>query len=284
MNKRLLSIIFAAVIAMIAVIMIYAYLNREKQKYLIENQETYVVVATQNIPAGETIQPKMVTTKPWAVKYMQPRVLQNPQAAVGKIAKFEIYESELITESRLTVRREVQDSLAVRLPQGKRAYTMKFDNAVESAVANQVKVGDYVDIIGVFPFAQQTPQGQVVKQDISVTLFQKILVMGMQPGESTVFTFALTPEESAILNYARRTGSLRLILRHPLDTNIEKVPMVEENVLWQYILRMMGQQLVQQQQQDKQPEQVDSSAKSYEPSPTLEIYRGSKREEVPLNR
>lgn len=280
MNKRLLSIIIAAVMALLAVVMINVYLNREKEKYKIEHQMVPIVVAKQNIAAGDTIQSSWLEVRSWPSKYLQPKVLQNPQAAVGKIALGEILAGEQILDTKLTMVRRTQDSLDVRLPQGKRAYSIKFDNAIETAVANQIKVGNRVDIIGVFPMPQII-DGKMATVDASITLFQNILVMGTQPAAeqgATIFTFALTPEEAAILTYARRQGNLRLVLRHPLDTSVERIPMVETNVLWQYILSNLGQQLTQEKQkpQEKPPEP--------EPSPTMEIYRGTKRERIELNR
>lgn len=279
-----MSIIIAAVMALLAVVMVNAYLNREKEKYRVEHQMVYVVVATQDIPKGTTIEPPMVATQTWPQRYLQPKALENPQAAVGKIALGDIMKGEQILATKLTIVREVQDSLAVRLPQGKRAYSMKFENPMETTVAQQVKVGDYVDIIGVFPY-QNIINGQTTREDISVTLFQKILVMGIQGvSDGIVFTFALTPEETAILTYAKRQGSLRLVLRHPLDAAIEKIPVVEANVLWNYILRMVGQQLVQKQEETQErTEESPAPQPQPAPPPTLEIYRGTKREEVRLN-
>lgn len=282
MNKRLLSIIIAAVMALLAVIMVNAYLNREKEKYRIEHQMVYVVVAKQRIPSGMPITISLLEKKSWPQKWIQPGALQNPQAAVGKKANGEILQGEQITKSKLTTVRRVHDSLDVRLPQGKRGYSIKFDNAIETAVANQIKVGNHVDIIGVFPMPQMV-NGKMVTVDASVTLFQNILVMGKlagSPAGATVFTFALTPEEAAILTYAKRQGSLRLILRHPLDGSIERIPMVETNVLWQYILSNLGQQLTQRQ---PKPPAMPEETLAPAPSPTLEVYRGAKRDRINLD-
>lgn len=279
MNKRLLSIIIAAVMALLAVVMINAYLNREKQKYRIEHQETYVVVAGQDIPKGETIHPNMLSTIQYPQKYLQPRAIQNPNAAVGKIALGDIVKGEQVLETKLTIPRQVQDSLSVRLPKGKRAYTLRFDDFQVTAVGGQIRPGDYVDLIGIFPFTQQI-DGKDVTQNVSVTLFQNILVLGAvgEGGGNFIFTFALTPEEAAILTYAKTRGSLRMVLRHPLDTEIKRVPYVEDTVLWQYIISTLGQQLVQpQKEQSKQAEKPP-------PAPAkLEIYKGTKKEEMKIN-
>lgn len=274
--------------ALLAVVMVNAYLNREKQRYQIELQETYVVIATQDIPKGATILPKMVKPTSFPVKYIQPTALQNPNAAVGKIAVTDIVKNEQILSTKLTTIRKVRDSLAIRLPQGKRAFTIAI--APLMAVGGDIKTGDYIDIIGSFPYTQNI-DGKAVTENVSVTLFQKIIVMGIKGGgdNKLIFTLALTPQESAILSYAMGQGALRFVLRQPLDTAIESVPPIEANALWQYILSTLGQQLVQQSQQQQQQEKIQRVEQSLpppqpEPTPTLEIYRGTKREELELRR
>ena len=243
----MLSIIIAAVMALLAVVMVNAYLNREKQKYQIQIQETPVVVATEQIPKGATIMPKMVKPVSFPVKYTQPGVLTNPNMAVGKIAVADILPNEQILSTKLTTIRKTEDSLAVRLPQGKRAFTI--DIAPLFAVGGEIKTGDYIDIIGSFPYTQNV-DGKAVTQKVSVTLFQKILVMDIkQGGKGLIFTLALTPQESALLSYATSQGELRFVLRQPLDTTIEAVPPIEANALWQYILSTIGQTFVQEQRE-----------------------------------
>ncbi|MFC1646404.1 Flp pilus assembly protein CpaB [Candidatus Omnitrophota bacterium] len=276
MNKRLLSIIIAAVMALLAVVMVNAYLNREKQKYQLQLQQTQVVVATKHIPKGTTILPQMIKPIGFPVKYMQPGVLNNPNIAVGKIAAVDILQNEQVLQTKLTTVRKVQDSLAVRLPQGKRAFTI--DITPLMAVGGDIKAGDYIDIIGSFPYTQNI-DGKPVTENVSVTLFQKITVMGKKTvGDKSRFTLALTPQESAILSYAINQGALRFILRQPLDTAIESVPPIEANALWQYILSTLGQHLLQTQKK----QELAPTSQPEERPPTLEIYRGTKKEEIKL--
>ncbi|MDD5004906.1 MAG: Flp pilus assembly protein CpaB [Candidatus Omnitrophica bacterium] len=287
MNKRLLSIIIAVVMSLLAVVMINTYLNREKQKYKIQLQETTIVVAGQDIPKGATIQPNMLRQVKFPVQYMQPDVLQNPNAAFGKIAVTDIHKDGQVLSTMLTTIRKTEDSLAVRLPTGKRAFTIKIEPLM--AVAGEVKAGDYIDIIGGFPYTQNV-DGKAVTENVSVTLFQKILVMGVNRDSSgsLVFILALTPQESAILSYAMTQGALRFILRQPLDTAIESVPPIEANALWQYIISNLGQQLMQQPQQEKkkeEPQVVEQPvAPPPPPAPTLEIYKGAKKEQIELKK
>jgi len=252
---------------------------REKQKYKIQLEETTVVVASQNIPKGATILPSMLKQTRFPLQYIQPGVIQNPNAAVGKIAVTDIVRDEQILPTKLTTVKRVDDSLAVRLPTGKRAFTIKIEPLM--AVGGEIKAGDYIDIIGNFPYTQNV-DGKAVTENVSVTLFQKILVMGVNRDSDgkLVFILALSPQESSILSYAMTQGALRFILRQPLDTSVESVPPIEANALWQYILNTLGQQLTpqQQQKQTQEPELIEPTEP--EPTPTLEIYKGTKKEEV----
>lgn len=280
MNKRLLSIIIAVVMALLSVVMINTYLTREKQKYKVQIEETTVVIASQNIPKGATILPTMLKQTSFPLKYIQPGVIQNPNAAIGKIAVTDIVRDEQILPTKLTTIRRVDDSLAVRLPTGKRAFTIKIESLM--AVGGEIKAGDYIDIIGNFPYTQSL-DGKAVTENVSVTLFQKILVMGISRDSDgkLIFILALSPQESSILSYAMTQGALRFILRQPLDTAVESVPPIEANALWQYILSTLGQQLVTPAQPQKET-QEPTFTEPVEPekATTLEIYKGSKKEEV----
>jgi pilus assembly protein CpaB len=228
----------------------------------------------------------MVRPISFPVKYIQPGSLNNPNIVVGKIAATDIMAEEQILQTKLTSIRKSEDSLAVRLPQGKRAFTIQIEPLM--AVGGDIKTGDYIDIIGSFPYTQNI-DGKAVTENVSVTLFQKILVMGIRGTESSlIFTLALTPQESAILSYAMNqpAGKLRFILRQPLDTAIESVPPIEANALWQYILSTLGQQLIQAQEQQ---EGTPSETRPPSPPPprerqTLEIYKGTQKSEMELGR
>ena len=278
MNKRLLSIIIAVVMALFAVVMINIYLTREKQKYNIQFEEAIVIVASQDIPKGATIAPNMLKQVKFPIHYLQPGAIQNPNAIIGKLAVTDIVKDEQILSSKLTTIRKAEDSLAVRLPTGKRAFTIKIESLM--AVGGEIKAGDYIDIIGSFPYTQNV-EGKAVTENVSVTLFQKILVMGVSKDTDgkLVFILALSPQESSLLSYAMTQGALRFLLRQPLDTSVETVPPVEANALWQYILSTLGNQSPLA-QQDKPPEPEVIEPPPPAPQPTLEIYKGTKKEEV----
>jgi len=265
--------------AVMAVVMVNSYLNRERQKYVKKTDERLVpvVIANQDIPRGSTIVPGMVTQVPWPEQFLQPKAYNNPEYVFGKIAITDILKGEMILQTKLTTAKNPNEgSLAVRLPPGKRAFTIKIDAL--SAVVGEIRPSDKVDIIGNFPFTQNV-DGKPVTENVSVTLFQNVLVMDVKPsGNELIFILAVTPQEAGILSYAMGIGSLKLTLRHTQDENIETVPPVESNVLWQYILSSFGTTLFQPQPVNKEQGSGKTTTTTIEEeNPTLEIFKGTQK-------
>lgn len=292
MDKRKLSFILAFVLALTAVLMIRNYISQQEKRFIKEEKSAYVVVAVTNINAGTTIDESMIRFEKIPEKYVQPKAVSSQSLVVGKRVIADIFPGEQIMASKLTLGVR-ETSLAMRTPQGKRAITMTVSQL--SAVGGKVRPGDYVDIIGLFPYAAQV-DGRTISETVSVTLFQNVLILGIEgnaPPErgkpapaptDLVVTLALTPREIALLSYAIDQGRLRLVLRPPLETAVEPVPPVEVNTMWQYVFSNLGQEFLtsskgpqkplvtQQQQINKSPEPP--------PPPTLEIYRGTEKSKM----
>ena len=295
MDKKKLSIILAVVLAMTAVVMVRGYISQTEKKFVKEEKMAYVLEATTNIPAGTTIDETMIKFDAVPEKYVQPKVLSSQSLAVGKRAIADIFPGEQIMSTKLTITTR-ETSLAMRTPSGKRAMTITIPFL--SAVGGKVKPGDYVDIMGTFPYNQQI-EGKTVTELVSVTLFQNVLILGVEgggvsaergkpatPSGDLVLTLALSPREIAILTYALdQGGRIRLVLRPPLETAIEPIPPVEANVLWSYVFSNLGQEFLKPKEQ--QPILMKQQAeKKPEPPPpqTVEIYRGTEKSNMIVNK
>ncbi len=287
MDKRKISIILALVLALTGVFMVRNYISQTEKKFVKEEKKGYAVIAKAYIPAGTTIDESMLAFATIPEKYLQPKFLNSMSLAVGKRAMADIFEGEQIMSTKLTL--AVKDSsLAMRTPQGKRAITLTIPFL--SAVGGKIRAGDYVDMIGAFPYNSQI-DGKVVTELVSVTLFQNVLVLGVEGGAPAergkpapaptdlMLTLALSPREASLLSYALDQGRLRLVLRPPLETAIEPVPPVEVNALWQYVFSNLGQEFFAN--KDEKPAVIKSAQdKKPEPTPvppTLEIYRGTEK-------
>ncbi|MGE5279973.1 MAG: Flp pilus assembly protein CpaB [Deltaproteobacteria bacterium] len=299
MDKKKISVILGVLLAVFAVIGARTYIASLEKKYVREEKKAYVFIATVQIPAGTVIDETMI--KPVAIpeKYVQPTAVDSQSMITGKRAVATIYPNEQIMASKLTITVK-NTTLAMRTPQGKRAMTITINPL--DAVGAQIRPGDYVDVVGIFPYNAQV-DGKTVTEPVSVTLFQNILVLSMEggagvaapprrgeqpaPAPSTlIITLALSPKEAAMLTYALSQGSLRLILRPPLETVIEPVPPVEANAMWQYVFSNLREEFMSSQQETPQPARRREPEKRPEPppSPTVEIYRGTEKSNMVLTK
>ena len=292
MDKKKLSLILALVLAGTGVFMIRNYIAQTEKKFIKEEKKAYVLVATVNIAAGTTIDSSMIKFDAVPERYVQPKALNSENLVVGKRAIADIFPGEQIMSTKLTI--SVRDmSLAMRTPQGKRAITVTIP--LLSAVGGKIRPGDYVDVVGTFSYNSQV-EGKQVVEPVSVTLFQNVLLLGIEGGAPAergkpapaltdlVVTLALSPKEIALLTYALDgQGRIRLVLRPPLETAVEPVPPVEVNTLWQYVFSNLGQEFlatkddkphIVKQQQEKKVEPP--------PAPSMEIYRVTQKSSMIL--
>jgi pilus assembly protein CpaB len=290
MDKKKISIIAAAVLALVAVIGVQRYIASMEKQYVREEKKAFVLIATTTIPAGGTIDETMVKFESVPEKYLQPKAVNSQSLAVGRRTVAEILPGEQILATKLTLQAR-ESSLAMRTPQGKRAMAITINPL--AAVGGKVRAGDYVDLVGIFPYNAQV-NGKTVTELVSVTLFQNVLILGVEgnappergkpatPGDLLV-TLALTPKEIALLTYALDQGRLRLVLRPPLETVIEPVAPVEANAMWQYVFSNLGQEFLAGQEAAAKP--VKQEKKEEPPPPqTVEIYRGTEQSQMVMQK
>jgi Flp pilus assembly protein CpaB len=297
MDKKKISIVLAFVLALAGVLLLRQYLSNAERKYVKQEKRAFVLFATVNIPAGTIIDETMVKFDAVPEQYVQPKAISSQTLAIGKRAIADIFPGEQILQSKLTI--TVKDtSMSMRTPQGKRAMTITMPWL--QAVGGKVRAGDYVDMVGVFPYNAQI-DGKKVTEFVSVTLFQNILVLSVEgmavsaergkpaPPSSNdlIVTFALTPREIALLTFAiSQSNQLRLVLRPPLETVIEPVSPVEANAMWQYVFSNLGEEFLQNQEQKMQQPMKPQEKKSEAPAAplTLEVYRGSEKSSMVVNK
>jgi pilus assembly protein CpaB len=297
LTRNIISLIIALVLGAVAVVLVNFYLAKEKARIEAEKESklgkfVIVVVAAKDISRGTKITASMLKTEKIREATLQPRAISSIDSAVNKVAIADIISGEQVSFTKL-MSGAMQGSgkepsgvtssgLAMKIPAGKRTFTISIDHI--AAAGGMLKPNDYVDVIGIFPYTQSI-EGKNVTQNVSVTLFQNILVLAVgaqsspsaeaQPQASlkgaTTITLALTPQQTELFNIAQDMGKLRLVLRPPLETTINSLPPVTGEVLWQQILTQAGMQLPQKEVATKE-----------EPVATVEVYRGKEKEVVPL--
>lgn len=281
-KRQHIALIIALVAGLAAVILLNQHIKNirrtvEEETLRRIGKMVDVVVAARDIKAGQRIEEYMMGFDTVPAKFAQPNVIRLPARAIGKMAAVNIVSGQQIASTLLTTKKITQvGGLAVRIPSGKRGVTFPMDKI--SAVGGMVKPGDYVDIMGTFPVVQGTVDGKQVTQPIMHTFLQNVLVLalgeqlegGRGSTKSETVTLALAPLEAQLVAYAQAQGKIRLILRAPLDTATQSIAPVDANALAQYIAAQMGMS------------QQEKSSVISPKGPSVEIYRGQNREEMPL--
>lgn len=261
MPKRLWVIIVAVALGAGAVFLVNYYIKEREKRYLVGMDLRPVLVATEEIPKRTIIRPDMVRVVGFPSRYIQPQAINSPEMAVGLMNLAPIMQGEQILRTKLSTPEEAVVSLAMKIPPGRRAVTIRVDAV--SAAGGFIRSGDYVDILGTFT---------VKKEPVTVTLFQNVLVLAVggemvagvaRPGRVSTVTLALTPEEAGFITIATKEGEICLVLRAKADKEVETIPVVDREALLKQFLPL--------------PEVVP-----LEERPTVEVFRGLKREIVPI--
>jgi len=292
MQKQRIILIIGAVLALLAVFMVKLYLDQQRQaiseqerkrlEKMRANQST-VVVAKKDIPAGATIDSEMVETENILNKDKEARAVPSSERAEGAIASVLINRGEQITLDKISYIKQAS-GLAEVTPVGKRAVTISVDNI--AALAGMIRPGNYADVIGAIPVPMQTSEGKQVSQVAVLPLFQNVLVLAVGQDTSPqaqsaasryskkeekkeispFITLALSPQEANFMAFVQEQGKIRLVLRSPADTQVQPVQPANWDSLFQYILPPR-----------KEPPKQEE--KEY-----IEIYRGLNKEKIILSK
>lgn len=293
----------------------------ERARILKEGKVEEVVVARDEIEKGAIIEERMVGLEKIPGKSIQPRATNSLDRIVGKISLAPFSKGEQILLNKVTSSVQEFTSLAYRTPPGKRAITLPVDSI--SSVGGMIKPSDYVDILGVVPQVTQVEDKQITQYAI-VPLFQKVLVLAVgadlgtgvaaagkdKTGRSeervsaNTITIALSLQEATMLAFVQEQGKLRFVLRSPADADIPAIQPANWDSLFVHLFpeahRLMQQQIEAQRKTKKRADQAavsgiplalqpqlvteDDEEPALPPPPEVEIYRGTQREVIPLQK
>lgn len=291
--RRKFPLIIAVVCGIAAIILLNLYLkSRESEIWEKMKQEEQraqaakpkvtmgvVLVAKKEIPVQTPITAEDLTFKQVPVEYIQPGAVTSLEQVIGQIASGPIGAEEQILSTKLLPPGNVGKTLSEITPEGKRAVTVSVDNL--SSIAGLLKPGDYVDILALIALPKRTAaQAKEESAPRLISLFQGIQVLAMgnelvtsknktkESGASAsaqTATFALTPQEAALLSFVQEHGKIKLALRSSQDTKVEAVAPADWDTLLNYLSTSQGEKA------------------GLEGQPVVEIYRGLQKEIVPLS-
>ncbi len=172
------AFLLAIVLAVLAFTVHCAYLQKERDKILMQGELIDTLIANQDIPKNFKLDETMVSVQKVPRKWRQPGALMSVEDILGQISANPIQKGEQVLLTKLV---SLEDAgLAYKIPKKKRGIAIAVYDV--NAVGGHVKPGNYVDIIGTFDF------GEGDKADMrTVTLFQNVhvLAVGDDLGQTT---------------------------------------------------------------------------------------------------
>ncbi|HHY06818.1 MAG TPA: Flp pilus assembly protein CpaB, partial [Clostridia bacterium] len=139
-----------------------------------------------------------------------------------------LVKDEPLLTSKLATPGEVKNGLAYLVPVGKRAISIAVNEV--SGLAGLLQPGDRVDVAAIMSFPDgrggEEVSALIVVQNIPILAVGKQMdekgkKIGSESGEQKTITLAVTIKEAQALLLAGQKGSLRLLLRSPVDDSME---------------------------------------------------------------
>jgi pilus assembly protein CpaB len=173
-----------------------------------------VVVASQDIPEGITIDRIAVKTIQLPVQMVPVGAFANPDSVAGRVTRVAVYNGEPIVPGRLAPVGS-GPGLELKIPPGQRAMAVRINDV--AGISGLLQPNSRVDVLVTIQESPQSPR-QVAKLFMSNML---VLSVGTEVQRdargrainATTVTLAVTPEESERLAIAMNTGSIQLVLR-----------------------------------------------------------------------
>lgn len=218
-------IFISLILGLLTGYLIYDYLIKVERS-VTNIQYGEVVVAAVDVAAKTQVTEDMLQVKKVPVEYIHPQAAGKKDEVIGMITTAPLIQGEQVLKKKIVAPGEVKNGLAYAVPQGKRAITVAVDEV--SGVSGFIKPGDRIDVAAVInlpePGAQkEQPFSLVVLQNLQVLAAGKVLedrTNGSNAAEYKTVTLAVTVEQSRPLLLADQKGTIRLMLRSPVDDSI----------------------------------------------------------------
>jgi pilus assembly protein CpaB len=216
----------AVIFGLLTTYFLYGFLVSVEKK-TIEGSREEIVVAACDIAPQTLLTREMLTIKKVPMDYIHPQALQKMEEAVGCISLTSVVNGEQVLKSKLATPGEVKNGLAYLVPVGKRAISIAVDEV--SGVAGLLKPGDHVDVAAIMSFPDgiggEELSSLIVLQNIPILAVGKKMSdknskMETDSNAKKTITLAVTIQEAQSLLLAGQKGSLRLLLRSPVDDSI----------------------------------------------------------------
>lgn len=221
--KNKLILFLAIVFALVAAFGTYRYLENVKETYRRSGNYARVAVAATQIPAKTPVTEQMLKFIEMPAEYILPGSVVDAKDALGKLARSDIYPGEQILQSKLIGKDDPAGGLSAKIEPGLRAVTIAVDQV--SALAGLVSPGDMVDVTVTLDTGSN-PVTSTILYKVPVLAINKTTTPGNDKDKSgpETATLMVSPSQAQQLILASETGSVRMILRSPLDDSAAGLP------------------------------------------------------------
>jgi pilus assembly protein CpaB len=188
-----------------------------------------IVTAAQDIPANTLITQEMLESSDIPIDAALPGAVTKLSDVVGKALKSDIYVGEQIISAKIIVPGETDDgALSYAIDPGMRAITIGVD--ATAGVSGMLRPSDRIDLMGEYDVAG-TVYTDIVAEYINILAVDNVLSESGKAADGTTqayttITLEVTPLQAMEISMATYSGTLRAVLRSPLDEVLNNYPSI----------------------------------------------------------
>jgi pilus assembly protein CpaB len=226
--------ILALILAIITGVLLYRYLDSVSEPVVVEIEKSNVVVAIADIPANIPITTEMIKLTQLPEESVHILAVKDINEVIGKVSSSVIIQGEQILSSKLITPGVGNGTLAYKINEGMRAITVGVNNL--TGLSNMIIPDNRVDIVGMYSVEVEQPGGGETKTiDYTTMLLENVRVLAIDDKmteqdkaaseeEYVSLTLEVTPLQAMEVSMTEYKGSLRAILRSPLDEGTTSLP------------------------------------------------------------
>ncbi|HDS30823.1 MAG TPA: Flp pilus assembly protein CpaB [Firmicutes bacterium] len=211
--------LIALAFGLIAVVLVYVYIQQVQDKPASVMQMQRVVRTTAQIPKGTTIARHMVEEIEMNADAVTGDMVTELDEVLGKVTTVNVYENSFLMQQMFKEETMIEQ-LSRNLQEGQRAVTVGVTEV--SGLGGNLKVGDRVDVLVTILNNEEVGVSSTftVLRDVGVMAVGQDIGFEGKDGEFTApqsksVTLRITPSQAEMLALASEIGSIRLSLRHP---------------------------------------------------------------------
>lgn len=226
--------IIALISAVVFSVLLYRFLNTVSEPVVVEVIKSNVVVAAVDIAPNIPITADMIKVIELPEESAHKLAVKDINEVVGKVTSSIIIQDEQVLSSKLITPGEGNGTLAYKIEEGMRAITVSVSNT--TGLSNMIIPDNKVDIIGQYSVEADVPGEEDKKTvDYTIMLLENVKVLAVdnlmteqdKDASEKVYvslTLEVTPLQAMEVSMSEYKGSLRAILRSPLDEGTTALP------------------------------------------------------------